>query len=207
MRKILFLIICSVFLISGCGSSGGGAVFFETVEVTAHCETGSPLSSDIILWKGDADNSCDDTDSEIWPDFVKVAISSKVFPVIEFEEASQVRIENVRIDYYPWLDTPSLDPLYWNLGQIVEPDETVSLSIVVMGTDQKDYFWNDPNDYNSLITEDAFYTYDVTLTFSVVEIATHTKRDVSTNLTIQVADFGCTGPEDDLICDDKCIHP
>lgn len=209
MRKILFLMICSVFLISGCGSSGGGTAFFETVEVTAYCETGSPLGSDIIVWRlsdpnGKFDDQCDGF--EVFPDYAKVTIRSVVFPVIELEEASQVRVENVRIDYYPWSNTPYLAPQNLSLPYIVEPNGELTVSIEVMSLEQKDYFQNDPNHYTSLIIDDAFYKYDATLTFSVVEITSHRKLDVSTNITIRMHDYKCTGPEDDPICDDDCVH-
>jgi hypothetical protein len=130
-----------------------------------------------------------------------------VFPVIELQEASRVRIENVHIDYYPRPNTPSLASLDWSLGRIVEPNSGRSFSIRVISLDQKDYLLNDPNYYDSLIIDDVIYKYDVTLTFRVVEITTHRKLDVSTNLTLQVADYSCTGPDDNRICDDQCVHP
>lgn len=209
MRKTFFLIICFVFLMSSCDSPGGGSVFFETVEITAHCEVTSQ-SSDIITWKlidpnGVFNDPCDD--SLVFPDVITITIGSIVFPVIDLETASAVRIENVHIDYFPADGlTPGLASRDEPLGQIVQPDSTVSLDIMVMGTDQKNDFLNDPNDYASLITNDFYYTYNVNLTFSLVEIATDKKGEVSTGLTIQVHDFICAEEGDDN-CDDVCDHP
>ena len=206
MRKTFFLIICFVFLICSCDSPGGGSVFFETVEITANCEVTS-MSSDIIIWKlsdpnGSYNDPCDD--SSIIPDVVTITIGSIVFPVIDLEEASAVRIDNVHIVYIPADSlTPSLASRIEPLGQIVQPDSSVGLNIKVMETKQKNDFLDDPNDFTSLITNDSYYTYNVYLTFSVVEIATDKKGEVQTSLKIQVHDFNCV----DDICDDECVHP
>jgi hypothetical protein len=208
MRKTFFLIICFILLVSSCDSPGGGAVFFETVMITAHSEITS-IDADIITWKlgdpnGDSDDQCDPNYSEVWPESVEVIIRSEVFPVNDLETSSPVRIENVHIDYIPADGlTPGLASRNEPLGQIVQPDNNVSLNIKVMGTNQKNGFLDDPNDYASLITNNSYYTYYVNLTFSVVEIVTDKKDEVSTGLTIQVHDFKCVGDD----CDDECVHP
>ena len=155
----------------------------------------------------DSDDLCDPNYSEVWPESVEVIIRSEVFPVNDLETSSPVRIENVRIDYMTADGlTPGLASRNEPLGQIVQPDNNVSLNIKVMGTNQKNSFLDDPNDYASLITNNSYYTYHVNLTFSVVEIATDKTGEVATGLTIQVHDFVCAEEGDDN-CDDECVHP
>lgn len=201
MRKILFLIFCSIFLISGCGSSGGGAVFFESVMITAYSEI-TGLDSDIMVWKlKDPNGVC--AGYETRPDLVNITIKSEVFPVNELGPSSPVKIENVRIDYEPVSNTPSLASYFQELGQIVEPNGEVSLEIFVMHTEQKSHFLDDPNHYTAIIMNKAFYTYNLTLTFSVVEITTDEKGEVTTGLTIKIHDYICEEGEG-ITCDDDC---
>ncbi|MGA1840719.1 MAG: hypothetical protein ACMUIU_08855 [bacterium] len=208
MRKILYLIICSVFLISGCGSSGGGAQFFETVIITADCETTS-LDSDIMVWKLEDPNDglndpCDINGT--FPDTVNITINSGLYSPIDSEiPYSSVEIENVLIDYEPVSNTPSLASRFLELGQTVDPNNSIMLEIPIMHTQQKRGFLENPVYYAELIDGMAFYTYNVILTFRVVEIDSDKSGEVKTGLTVILHDFTCSevgGPN----CDDKCYH-
>ncbi|MEW6379617.1 MAG: hypothetical protein AB1611_08405 [bacterium] len=190
MRKYMIfpLLLCwFALLASGCGSSSsGGAEYFDTVLVTVSSEQPS-LDSDIQVWMdSNNDNICDR--SIIKPDSISVQIKSQVLSnKNKTLPASDIRIESVRIDYTPAdSGTPALDSQFLALGQIIEPDEEVKIDVKVMSQAQK---INYPLARLLRRSVSDIYKYHTKLTFNCIEILSDRETDLTTSLSIDVADF------------------
>ena len=164
---------------SGCGSAGGGAVYFETVEITAHYKSLNPLFSDIAIWEAESEDDICCNACTVWSDLIDVVIQSQSFQNIKMLP-SDIRIEKVRIDYIPKNNSPPLASRELSLGQFVKPDSDYTLQIeVITGNQKKTYPLYQVRKGEIHCSSDP-YTYDVKFTFTGIETATDKQRNFST---------------------------
>ncbi|MCL6583791.1 MAG: hypothetical protein K6U11_09165 [bacterium] len=181
----VFLGCCLVLLIGGCGSSStGGVEFFDTLSIAVSSNQ-SWLDSDVAFWI-DSNNNGICEKFIIQPDYLPVKIRSKVISKDTTRPASDVRIENVIIEYTPADDrTPPIDCQFIPLGQIIEPDQEVELNIMIVSQNQKASY-----PLRRLIgVRGIFYKYNANLIFNCREIMTNRDAEISTEVGIQVSDF------------------
>ena len=193
MWKALTLAGCIMFLLCGCGSVDSGIEVFESVILSADSKVTS-FDSDVIKWElMDANSDCCD-DADICPDSVEIDIRSELVSGHNLETSSNVRIESVRIDYYPADElTPALASQNWMLGQIIAPNEAAKIDIMIMSQGQKQQLLRELF-YDPLCSPECtgqpIYRYHVKLTFHGIEAISNRKGDFTTGLTLQVSNFG-----------------
>lgn len=136
------------------------------------------------------------------PDSVTVKINSQVLDEESLEMPSDIRIEEVIIEYIPLSrEVPYLSTKKISLGQFISPDESVDIDILILDTDQKDLFW--PAFYKfCLYDEIDAVTYKVRLTFTGVDVLTDNYETFSTSFNLMVNDYF---DDEEMSCLEECI--
>lgn len=187
-RQSYLLGLVFILVLLGCGEEmGGGVGVFDTVTVTASTATIN-LDSDVATWTDiDGDKlPCGPKDTFVTsPDDVNLDITVKTKNNLPATiKASKIRIDKVTITYTPAnTSTPSLQTQFATVGNIIDPDNTKTLSIRVASQELKLSL------LPSLKCTATIFTYFVTLTFEGIEVDSNKSANMETSLNVRFADF------------------
>ncbi|MSN26366.1 MAG: hypothetical protein GJV46_10935 [Geobacter sp.] len=188
----LFLLVSLQLTLTSCGSSNmGGGAAFNTVNASVSVDSAkNPLLSDLAAWPDQtAICTSDPTKAPtIVNDLVNFTITSKTS--ITNGTPSALSVQKVTLTFTP-ADTltPALPSSfavqYTNLsGSTVPAGGSVSIPVEVATHNFKNYFWN-----TVLCQLVPVYSYNVTVAFDLIEVATGKAGTIAAGMVVRVADF------------------
>ena len=175
MNKLLLLSVILSLGMCGCGGTSGATTDLNTVILTVTPSSFTRLEADVLTG-----NSCPLVDGTYTTETIPITVTSTPYP--NAVDKSPVTISSIAISYSKYEDAPSIPPVQYDTGLVINPGALKTFDVNV-ATDKLKFDLVDK--YGLNLCSSDYWEYYVTITFNGVE--DHTGKSFSFSTVVKVA--------------------